>query len=222
MTYEHAARVAHPHYEPPHKLAVLGHLLSLVHWLHQRDLVVGDLNAENVLVTAAVTDARSFLLDCDSLWIGGTSPFPRHEAPTLVCPFAAGDAFTRETDLFKFAVLALRCLNENNSDPEPHTALLAAVMPADERAALLAMREPGGAASPQRVDSLARAWRNRVSPAGILIGVTDERGRFPWNEPPPSASPAGSRLVIWSAVAAVAAVLALVAAVAFLVSSLVG
>ena len=115
-------RLARPHgdehyFELPQKLARLGRLVSLVAWLHEHDIVVGDLQPNNILISAPGSVPAIFLVDCDSMSYNGKWGLPRRDPGNWKIP---GDGqFSVETDYAKLALLVLRCLAEDLIRNEP-------------------------------------------------------------------------------------------------------
>jgi hypothetical protein len=199
ITPSHALTVGDTYFQPPHKLAVLGDILELILWLHTRDVVVGDLNAENILVSAAPGEVKFIALDCDSLWVAGRSAMPKHQPPTMRCPWEPGDTFNRATDLYKFSLLSVRCLQEENAEPEPDRDYLGKIMPSDEVDCLLSLLDPQSSASVARLQALSRTWNRRMAPNGRLFGSNDKDIVYDWDlgsvRTPRSLSPKAKALV---------------------------
>lgn len=179
MTPEHAKNVSQGYYDYPHKLAVLGDFLETVCWLHAKGVVVGDLNAENVLITGTPDDVGSIVLDCDSFWTGEGSAFPLAEPEMMNCPFVR-DRFTRESDLYKFALLTTRCLQEHNSDPNIDEDFLRKLMPSEDVICLVDTMLSQTPPDIPRAAALARTWQRRVTPSGVMLGSNDELWRWTW------------------------------------------
>lgn len=179
-TPAHAQTVGDSYFEPPHKMAILGDLLSFILWLHSRDVVIGDLNAENVLVSDKPGPGKFIALDCDSLWIAGRSAMPKHEPPPMRCPWGPEDRFTEETDLYKFALLSVRCLQEDNAEDRPNHSYLAKIMPSDESHCLLSLLDREAWPSLSRIQALSRTWSRRMAPDGRLAGSNDSVMLYDW------------------------------------------
>jgi hypothetical protein len=170
---DHADKIQHMYYEPPHKLAILGDLLDFVLWLHKFGVVVGDLNPQNVLINTDVVRPGFILLDCDSMWLNGESATSRREPPGLECPFEPQDVFTTRSDLYKFALIAARCLQEDTTGGPVNEELLASFMPSDQVKNLLALTCEGPGPSAARLQGTARAWSRRMFPDGRMFVSTD-------------------------------------------------
>jgi hypothetical protein len=180
-----AQDVEHRHYEAPHKMASLGDVLAFILWLHRHDVVIGDLHLENILMTNTTRTGSPqvrddfLLLDCDSLWLHGKSALPKQEPEIMRCEFGPEDAFTTDTDLFKFALMSTFCLQEDHSHSQVDEAYLRKLMPSDYVDTLIRMME-GRSPSPARLSALARTWQWRMSDDGAMFGSTDEMMAFEW------------------------------------------
>lgn len=100
--------------ELPDQLArcrILAHLAGILQAVHHRGLVIGDLSYGNA-VWARTGHPMAFLLDCDSIRMGGRDPvFPQMDTPDwndfLGQPGSAPD---QDRDNYKFALAVLRTL----------------------------------------------------------------------------------------------------------------
>lgn len=99
------------HFNLPHRLHLLGVLLNEILWFHERDIVIGDIQLANILIGGS-TDV--FLIDLDSAWVHGRSAFPLTENPRYAAPITYSIP-TCETDLYKFALVAIKVLSLDGS-----------------------------------------------------------------------------------------------------------
>lgn len=106
-----------PYFDFPHKIARLGHLLEELQFLHSHRVVVGDLQIKNILTTSpdpdtsGITTTEVLLLDCDSFIVDGHAALPPMDPANMRPPFAV-DGPSDTTDLYKFALVVIRCLSE--------------------------------------------------------------------------------------------------------------
>ena len=82
------------------------------------------------------------------------------------------DAFTTQTDLGKFALMSVFCLQEDNRTSEVDEAYLRELMPSDHTMTLIRMLE-GADPSSVRVAALARTWQSRSAATVWMSGSTD-------------------------------------------------
>ncbi|GAA3230979.1 hypothetical protein [Actinocorallia longicatena] len=105
-----AGRIGLPYYEIPQKLAILSGYFDTMRWLHDRGYAIGDLQPRNALFSA--DGARVLLIDCDScVPLLGTPAFVAQDPEIWKTP--GEEAFTIRTDLYKFAWMIVRCVQEN-------------------------------------------------------------------------------------------------------------
>jgi hypothetical protein len=107
------------------RLVLLRELATLLAGLHRHEIVVGDLSPKNVLV--GLRTLRCYLLDCDSLRVGGHSVLPPIETPDWQLPDGE-ELATPAGDRFKFGLLAIRLLLSDQSANDPR--LLRGAQPA--------------------------------------------------------------------------------------------
>lgn len=171
------------YFEPPHKLTLLGRFLSLLVDLHERGVVIGDLQPQNILVSADRLRPAVMLLDCDSLWLNGEQAFGEALDPDLWrSPFMQG-GFTTQTDMFKLALLVIRCLQEDNRVWNPDEQLLSEMMPVHQRALLPGLLERDSRFNAAQLRAIARNWTARVSSEGKLLVTNDTCAIGPWQPP---------------------------------------
>lgn len=111
-----SATIRRPYFEPPHKLAMLGHVLQQLQWIHLNGFVFGDLQPRNILITDSLSDRRAYFVDCDSFLLNGVSVVKTREPEN----WRVGDpsqGHSRATDLAKFALLTDRILTEQWNRP---------------------------------------------------------------------------------------------------------
>ncbi|MEU1207490.1 hypothetical protein [Nocardia sp. NPDC005825] len=174
-----ATRRGFEYYDFPHKLARLGRLLGDLDFLHDNGIVIGDLQPNNILVTGAapagqpvVTD--NYFLDCDSFLIDGHSAMPNLDPLPWRPQYANGDGFTPTTDLFKFALLAIRCLAEDLAADRIDYGRFGQLLPMSDFEAIDALlTSPAPALTSADLRSLARAWQSVVRPDGGTFRRTD-------------------------------------------------
>ncbi len=92
------------------RLELIWRLVDLIAFLHDRQIVVGDLSTRNVLWSEL--DSRIVLVDCDSMILGGVgSPHPPAvtvdwDDPALAVPAAS-------SDIYKLALFVVRTLGRS-------------------------------------------------------------------------------------------------------------
>ena len=184
---EFAERKDHQYFDFPHKIARLGRLLSDLEFLHANGVVVGDLQPHNILTTAAVpvdsvsTTTQNYVLDCDSFIVRGVSAMPQLDPLSWRPPWEP-EGFSETTDLFKFALLSVRCVAEDLAVTGIAFDRFGEIMHSADceiLRALLNSAQPGIRASD--LASMARAWQSMVRPNGALFRRTDRTPREAWS-----------------------------------------
>jgi hypothetical protein len=179
-----------PYFTPPHKLALLGSLLDRLIWLHDRHLVIGDLQPSNILVTAGTDSREVYLIDCDSFWLGDLHVFPPHEPDMW---HVGRREFSPATDLAKFARLVARTICENFSIDNFPDEELRKVLPGHHVRQLERMWSMDPSLITDRLRSMARSWRSFVRPMpggpAIMYVWPDSTGRILWSPPDTPADP---------------------------------
>ncbi|WP_433593161.1 hypothetical protein [Nocardia sp. CA-145437] len=174
-----AHRRGFEYYDFPHKLARLGRLLGDLDFLHDNGIVIGDLQPNNILVTSAVPAGQTvvtqnYFLDCDSFLIDGRSAMPNLDPLPWRPPYTNDDGFTATTDLFKFALLAIRCLAEDLAADRIDYQRFGQLVPVSDFGTLDALlTSPTPALTSADLRSLARAWQSVVRPDGGMFRRTD-------------------------------------------------
>lgn len=94
------------------RIAIAAEFAKLMHLLHSRSLVIGDVSQMNVL-WALGDPASIFLIDCDGIRRVGSRPvFPQADTPDWDDPELAGSGAwpDHDTDRYKLALLVGRVL----------------------------------------------------------------------------------------------------------------
>jgi hypothetical protein len=169
----------------PQTVARLGHLLETLIFLHQRNVVVGDLQGGNILVSNLTGVPSTFLIDCDSVLLGGEWTLPASELQVLRRNDPEEDwppVLNQRTDLYKFARLAAWATGKNMAAvklgpsvlgvmTETHSATLRKLLeaPLDQRLPSAELR------------SMAMLWTRYVSPSGReTVRTPDDLRAVPW------------------------------------------
>jgi hypothetical protein len=189
---ERAREPEAPYFEPPHKLALLGVLLERLIWLHDRHLVVADLQPSNILVTSGTTSREVYLIDCDSFWLGDLHAFPPHS------PYmwdVGTDDCSPATDLAKFARLVARAICEDFSTDHFSADKLHEVLPSHHVRELERMWSVDPSFATERLRSMADAWTKLVRsvpgrPTRMYLETDKGRNRWPAHGKPTDLPPA--------------------------------
>ena len=183
---EEAQKRGYPYFDFPHKIARLGHLLSDLEFLHSKNIVIGDLQPNNILTTAPQPDdtgtisTENYLVDCDSFIVDGRAAFPPMD-PVSTRPPYTYDGFSATTDLFKFALLVIRCLSEHLAADAIHFDMYGQILPsADFEKLEKLLTSPAPGLNSADLASMARAWQLSVKPDGRMYRRTDTVNREPW------------------------------------------
>ncbi|MFG1942646.1 hypothetical protein [Nonomuraea sp. NPDC048826] len=120
------------------RLLLLADLADTLARLHAMDIVVGDLSPKNLLFTVEASP-ECFLIDCDAMRLDGAEALPQVETPDWQIP-ADEQKGTRESDAYKFALLAVRVFARDQTSADP--ARLAAVSPALADLAAAGLHQP--------------------------------------------------------------------------------
>ena len=100
-----------PHWTRFHLLRLTSHILNTIKYLHDHEILVGDLNARNILIS---DDQKVFFVDCDSYQIG---EFPcRLGTPLFLAPELQGIKFdsmlrTKLHEYFSVAAMVFMVLH---------------------------------------------------------------------------------------------------------------
>ena len=105
------------------RLEILKDLARALAFLHERDIVVGDISPMNVF-WSKLPECRAFLIDADSMSIGGTSATGHPVAtPDWAAPNAADSSTTDiaqpADDVFKLGLMVLRVLTGSQNERDP-------------------------------------------------------------------------------------------------------
>ena len=136
--------------DPATRVRVLAGLAAAVAFLHEREVVLGDLSVKNVLWSPV---RGVYLLDCDALRLTGTSPpVPQPNSPGWDDPVFPGTQ-NQQSDRYKLALAVLRVVARDfhTRDPELGACLLGRAFLPVLRAGL--SREPA-------VRPAAPVWRD--------------------------------------------------------------
>lgn len=170
------------YFEAPHKLAILGALLERLVWLHTRGVVIGDLQTQNVLVTADVDVRGIYLVDCDSLWLREQHVLPGSDPDAW---HVGTYEFTQSTDRAKFARLVSCALCEDFALGHYPAERLGEWLPTHQVALLKRMWEQDPTLATNELRSTARSWVNFVhsSPGAapvMYVWPSSSTGRVLW------------------------------------------
>lgn len=186
---ERSAQLGVPHFPPPQKLAIVGKLIANLEFLHRHDLVVGDLQPQNLLVSTEPGAVDSYLIDCDSMWLHGRHALPPHDPPHWRVPGVR--AFSPQSDLHKALLLGARALWEDVSYYDPDSPSFSGADAEHFRQFMFSDHVKvfeqvlGGAepATDTAIHSAARVWRSLVRENGKMYVSTDDSVRKVWVEP---------------------------------------
>ncbi|MFA1551017.1 hypothetical protein [Actinomadura chokoriensis] len=182
-----ARKLGYDYYPPPVKLAVLARLLRTMLWLHERGYAIGDLQPRNALFSFDGRAADVLLVDCDAcVPLSGEPAHAQRDPEGWKAPWP--EPFGVRTDMFKFAWLVARSLQENTAATAPDPDRLRAVM--QSRTCDVLVELCGGGQPADAVPLLrdkSSVWPTLVTP-GALYVQTDESLRRRWRPvgaPPP-------------------------------------
>ncbi|WP_157982400.1 lipopolysaccharide kinase InaA family protein [Nocardiopsis sp. FIRDI 009] len=88
------------------RVMLLADLAATLKRLHRIGITVGDLSPKNLLFTTD-PEPECFLIDCDAMRLQGITTLPQAETPDWQIP-AGEEKATRSSDVYKFALLAIR------------------------------------------------------------------------------------------------------------------
>ena len=176
MKQDRAAKGGNPYYDFPQKIARLGSLLSALQFLHSAKVVIGDLQWNNILTTGtepynSATSAEVYFVDCDSFIIDGRAPLTNMDPMSWRPPYPTS-GFSAITDMYKFALMVIRCLSEQTNQDTVDYSLYKHLLPSSDFAklhSLLTSPDPGLTSGD--LGALARAWQASVS---ATAACTDE------------------------------------------------
>jgi serine/threonine protein kinase len=107
------------------RVLLLADLADILTRLHTIGIAIGDLSPKNLLFTLD-NQPECFLIDCDAVRLRGASVLPQAETPDWQIPDGEEKA-TRESDIYKFGLLAIRLFARDQSATDPD--VLAALGP---------------------------------------------------------------------------------------------
>ncbi|TDD94651.1 hypothetical protein [Actinomadura rubrisoli] len=167
------------YYEAPVKLAVLARFCGTMLWLHERGYAVGDLQPLNAMFSYEAHTADVMLIDCDACAPLTGRPALLPQDPEI-WKTPTPEPFGVRTDLYKFAWMVVRCLQENLECPAPDPDRLRSLMQTrtlDTLVGLCAGHDVPGAGLLLR--DKASAWPAMVTPNALYV-QTDESMRRLW------------------------------------------
>jgi hypothetical protein len=181
-TKAQAQRIGVPYFPPPQKLAIIGHLIENLDFLHRLGIVVGDLQPQNLLIGSQPAAVGNFLIDCDSVWLNGQYATPPRDPEHW--RVRGVRAFTPESDLHKALLLAARVIWEDIAwfDPEEpeftdqDARHLGKFMLSSNVRIFERVLGHGESANVTAIKSAARSWR-RLGPAYLS---NDKHVRMQW------------------------------------------
>ncbi|TJZ54262.1 hypothetical protein FCH28_13900 [Streptomyces piniterrae] len=105
------------------RVLLLADLAATLNRLHRIGITVGDLSPKNLLFTTD-PEPECFLIDCDAMRLRGATTLPQAETPDWQIP-AGEEKATRSSDVYKFALLAVRLFarDQTATDPAALTAI---------------------------------------------------------------------------------------------------
>jgi hypothetical protein len=185
---EQAEKRGYPYYDFPQKIARLGHLLEELQFLHSNDIVVGDLQTNNILTTSPEPDStgvvttENFMLDCDSFIVNGRAAFPPMDPINTRPPYPV-EGHSAITDLYKLALLTIRCLSENLAADTIQYEKFSHILPTGDFVKLAKLlTEPNPGLTATDLANMARAWQSTVRKNGKLFYRDDAALFGPWTE----------------------------------------
>ncbi|GAU65709.1 serine/threonine-protein kinase [Streptomyces sp. NBRC 110611] len=169
------------------RLALLADLAATLTRLHRIGITVGDLSPKNLLFTTT-PQPECFLIDCDAMRLHGSTVLPQAETPDWQVP-AGEEKATRTSDIYKFALLAIRLLAREQTATDP--AALAALSPE-----LGALARTSLTADPARRPTPS-LWAEQLTAAGATASAAPAapsaaRSRPPRRPSAPSAQRPGA------------------------------
>ncbi|MET8514343.1 hypothetical protein [Streptomyces sp. NPDC005077] len=184
VSRQFAKKMKARYYEPPERLVVLAAVLSAVLDLHDLDICVNDLSPGNTCYGTELSDIC--LLDCDSMW----GPWGHPTPPLAPNEYQHVDGVSAESDLIKFATMAINILQEDGWGPTAvDRDLLRRLMP-ETAVDVLASAMQGDIASAAEWRQLAATWARGIRPDGRMFVSVGHGGIQQWNPgvttwPPP-------------------------------------
>ena len=139
---------------------ILAHLISL----HDRGVVVGDLQPGNVLVSSDLRACVSYLIDCDAFFLDGSSALPYLQPDMWTVPKNPARP-SSSTDLAKFSLLAARALGENWAANGNHEVVFSKWLRTEWVDLLERMWNQDPSLRSSELRTMANGWRSFVSPS---------------------------------------------------------
>lgn len=215
VRHDDAAQKQIEYFDPPRKMAALGQLLIDLDFLHQLGVVVGDLQPKNVLTTGlgwtphGNARVENFFLDCDSFLIHGRSAMPALDPLAYKVPPELGrNGFGPRTDLFKFARITGKCLEEDWAVEQIELRHFTEFAPSWVLGILDELLQPRpNAIGSDQLRFVGKAWHACLRKDGSLWTWNDA-GYRPWSPPDRGVLPAPTGTT-WGTKLAVALVLVL-------------
>lgn len=155
------------------KYTLIRELASSLAFLHEHDIYVGDMSPKNLLFSL-VPNPAVYFLDCDAMRVSGVSALADVETVGWEVP-AGEPVATKESDVYKMALLALRLLAGDQDESDP--TQLPASMPDNLRQLI--------------TDTLTKPPEDRPLPA-VWIYLLDEVLKGTSSAPPPRGRPVQS------------------------------
>jgi hypothetical protein len=152
ISAEFAQTTKRHYYSGPERVRILGEALTVLLTLHAADVVFNDVQPLNFAVNSDGT--KVIALDCDSMW------GPWGEPTAAIGPadyHIEGSRATRETDLVKFAHVAVRVLQTSLHEPVMQPHLLDQLIPPVQQQLLQASWN-GAAIPASQWFALASSW----------------------------------------------------------------
>ncbi|MFA1538500.1 hypothetical protein [Actinomadura monticuli] len=175
-----ARKLGFEYYPPPVKLAVLARVLRTMLWLHGHGYAVGDLQPRNALFSFDGATADVLLVDCDAcVPLSGEPAHAQRDPADWKAPWP--EPFGVRTDLYKFALLVVRSLQENTAAPATDRDRLRAVMQTRTCDVLVELCRGGRPADAvELLRDKASVWPTLVTPRALYV-QTDASMRRRWH-----------------------------------------
>jgi hypothetical protein len=179
-----AAKVGMPCPDPTQRLLICRDFASALHFLHRRDMCVGDINARNAVFRTDGGRPSVMLVDCDAVRIRGAAPVVAQLNAPDWDPPEGRDTLTQTTDRYKFGLFVLRCLAPGpmaSTGRDPSRA--ASVLDAPGRALLVRALDDAGARRPT-IQEWGQYLEQRLT-GRVQLGSAARRGAAEPHRPSP-------------------------------------